>query len=137
MKRIHLAAAIAALMLAGPAFADGHGHGKGHGKSHGDHDRVVMRHDRDDDRYDRYERRDWKAEGRHDNGLHRGQYKHWARGERLPRTYVVQRYYVQDYRDYGLGAPPPGLVWVRPYEQDRTFYLVQVATGLISQIFGR
>ena len=32
---------------------------------------------------------------------------------------------------------PPGMVWVRPYEEDRTFYLVQAASGLISQIFGR
>ena len=134
MKRIHLAAAIAALVLAGPAFADGHGHGKGHDKSRGGHERVVVRHDRDDNRYDR---RDWKAQGRHDNGLHLGQYKHWARGQRLPQTYLVQRYHVQDYRDYGLVAPPPGMVWVRPYEQDRTFYLVQTASGLISQIFGR
>ena len=64
-------------------------------------------------------------------------YKRWARGETIPRTYVVERYYVRDYRAYDLAPPPPGYMWVRPYPQDDTYYLVQLASGLISQIFGR
>lgn len=150
MKRIQLASMIAALLLAGPALA-GHGHGQGgehakaKGKAHGDRVETVRVDHRGHERHE-YDRRvvrtdqrgpQWKAEGRHDNGLHLGQHKQWARGQRLPSNYLEQRYYIRDYRDYGLVAPPPGTVWVRPYQDDRTFYLVQVATGLISQIFGR
>jgi Ni/Co efflux regulator RcnB len=130
MKRIQLVSTIAALLLAGPALAgNGHGHGNSHkNKGHSDHDRVVRVDDRG---------HDWKAEGRHDNGLHLGQHKQWARGQRLPGMYLEQQYYIRDYRDYGLVAPPQGMVWVRPYQDDRTFYLVQAASGLISQILGR
>ncbi|GAB6194776.1 RcnB family protein [Lysobacter xanthus] len=148
MNRMVLASTIAALLLAGPAFA-GNGHGQGHGKAQahgkaqvhakGGHDTVVLPVPgvRVDTRVDT-RGASWKAEGRHDNGLHLGQKKQmWARGERLPRNYLDDRYYVRDYRDYDLMAPPPGTVWVRPYQDSRNFYLVQVATGIISQIFGR
>jgi Ni/Co efflux regulator RcnB len=132
MKRIQLASMIAALLLAGPALAgNGHGHGKDKHKGHDGHDRVVVPI-RVDTRGPA-----WKAQGRHDNGLHLGQRKHWERGQRLPVVYLEPRYYVREYRTYNLAPPPPGMVWVRPYEEDRNFYLVQAATGLISQIFGR
>lgn len=130
MKRILTASAIAALLIAGPAMAKhGNDHGKGKGKG-GDHGHAMAYHGD--------ARGDWKSAGRHDNGLHLGQKKQaWARGQRLPRTYLVQRYYVQDYRRYDLAPPPRGMVWVQPYQDTRNFYLVQVATGIISQIFGR
>ena len=144
MKRMLLASTITALLLAGPAFAgNGHGHGgKHHGKGGKDEAVVVLpvpgrvpgvRVDTRDTHGPA-----WKAAGRHDNGLHLGQRKQeWARGERLPRTYLESQYYVRDYRTFGLVPPPPGMVWVRPYPNDRDFYLVQTATGLISQILGR
>ena len=133
MKRIQLVSTIAALLLAGPALA-GNGHGHGNGQKNKGHDghAAPVRVVRGDDRGPQ-----WKLEGRHDNGLHLGQRKHWDRGQRLPGMYLEQRYYIRDYRDYGLIAPPPGMVWVRPYQDDRTFYLVQAASGLISQILGR
>lgn len=138
MKRMLLATTITALLLSGPALA-GNGNGHGKGKAHkGGHDGhgaavvvpvpvpVVTRAPA------------WKAAGRHDNGLHLGQKKQmWARGQRLPGSYLEDRYYIRDYRQYDLVAPPPGMVWVRPYPDDRRFYLVQAATGLISQILGR
>ena len=132
MKRLLSASAVAALLIAGPAMAgNGHGHDKGKAK-HSGHDRPVATMHRD------HRDRDWKAEGRHDNGLHLGQRKQaWARGQRLPQTYLAPRYYVRNYDAYDLYAPPSGTVWVRPYEDSREFYLVQVATGIISQIFGR
>lgn len=144
MKRMLLASTIAALVLAGPAFAgNGHGNGgKGHGKAGKGGETVVLpipgrapvvrveTHGAHGPA--------WKAAGRHDNGLHLGQRKQeWARGQRLPGTYLDDRYYIRDYRTYGLVPPPPGMVWVRPYPEDRDFYLVQAATGLISQILGR
>lgn len=63
--------------------------------------------------------------------------RRWARGESIPREYLVDRYYVSDYRAYDLAPPPSGYMWVRPYPQDDRYYLVQLATGLISQILGR
>jgi len=36
---------------------------------------------------------------------------------RLPKVYVVRRYVITDYADYGLAAPPPGYEWLR-YGQD-------------------
>lgn len=64
-------------------------------------------------------------------------YRKWARGERIPHDYLVERYYITDYRVYDLAPPPRGYRWVRPYPQDDTFYMVQLATGLVSEIFGR
>lgn len=64
------------------------------------------------------------------------EYRRWARGEHIPRGYLVEPYYVRDYRAYDLAPPPRGYEYVRPYEDDETFYLVQLATGLISRIFG-
>lgn len=127
MKRTLIATTLFALALSSPAFAD---KGKGHGK-HKDHPRSEHR---DDDR-------DWRGDDRHDdrrhdNGRHLGHYKKWARGQHIPREYLVTRYYIDDYRSYRLDAPPRGYRWVRPYEDDKTYYLVQVTTGLISRIFG-
>lgn len=129
MKRLMLTAAMAAMLLPAAAFADGKGNkGKGPGK-HKAHTAHVTHDDRGHSP---------KAQGRHDNGLHLGhQRRAWARGERLPTTYLAPRYYVEDYGVYRLAPPPPGMVWVRPYEDAREFYLVQAATGLISQILGR
>jgi Ni/Co efflux regulator RcnB len=78
----------------------------------------------------------WKRNG-HDNGLHKGWYKQqWRRGDRLSRVYLQPRYYVDDYRAYRLSTPPRGYRWVRPYQNAEEFLLVQVATGLITQILG-
>jgi Ni/Co efflux regulator RcnB len=63
--------------------------------------------------------------------------RRWARGQHLPREYMAAPYYVRDYRAYELAAPPAGYSWVRPDPRDDRYYLVQLATGLISQILGR
>lgn len=142
MKRLLIAASIAALMASGPALADkDKGKGKGPDKHRGPPHaaphvpappRVVYDRARPDVRYDdRYDDR------RHDNGRHLGHYKQWQRGQRIDVVYLEPRYYVRDYRTYRLAPPPRGYVWVRPYEEDNTYYLVQAASGLISQIFGR
>ncbi|HEY4559439.1 MAG TPA: RcnB family protein [Lysobacter sp.] len=127
MKRILLASAMTALLLAGPAFAK-NGHDQHGRQPQAQGIRIGEPHPHN-------------MPVRHDNGRHLGQYKNqhkkWARGERLPRTYLVQRYYVNDYRSYRLAPPPRGMVWVRPYNDSNEFYLVQAATGLISQILGR
>lgn len=120
MKRLLTTALLATLALSGQAFAD-NGKGKHKAKHHGHHGHPAQY--------------DGKRNG-HDNGLHLGHYKRWNRGDRIPSEYLVSRYYVDDYRAYDLDAPPRGYRWVRPYEDDGTYYLVQVASGLISRIFG-
>jgi Ni/Co efflux regulator RcnB len=63
--------------------------------------------------------------------------RHWARGEYIPREYLVERYYVRDYRAYDLAPPPRGYTWVRPDPRDDEYYMVQIATGVIAEILGR
>ena len=44
----------------------------------------------------------------------RGWYPHrWHYGEFLPRFFFIRDYWILDFFDVGLFAPPPGLVWVR------------------------
>jgi Ni/Co efflux regulator RcnB len=107
MKRLLIATALATALLSPAAFAKKHHHHP-------------------------------TATAQHDNGLHLGQLKHerWARGQRIPTTYLARTYYVRDYNTYHLAPPPNGYVWVRPYQDSNEYYLVQAATGLIEQIFG-
>jgi Ni/Co efflux regulator RcnB len=135
MKRLILAASIALALSPALAFASPspspapQGWSQDHGR-HG-HDRRDHRgDDRHDARYDRYQHD--RPAYRHDNGRHLGWYK---RGGRVPVVYLQPRYYVTDYRAYGLAPPPYGYRWVRPYGDDR-YLLVQVATGLIMQVLG-
>lgn len=118
-KQLTLAAAIGTLALAAPtAFA--HDQSKGHGKAH--QSKAAKNYNKSVSKAN-------KAEAK--------AYKRWAKGQNIPREYVVERYYVQDYRAYNLAPPPAGYMWVRPYPQDNTYYMVQLASGLISQILGR
>lgn len=119
LKQVALATAIGSLMVAAPAsFAKDQHHG--HGKHHGKH---AEKH------YNKAVKKAYKEEQK--------AYKRWAKGQYIPRDYIVERYYVQDYRAYDLAPPPNGYMWVRPYPEDDTYYMIQLASGLISQIFGR
>jgi Ni/Co efflux regulator RcnB len=99
-----------------------------------------------------------RAEGRHDNGLHRGWdrrrfngyeyrgdwyygpppaslegavelgYRVWRRGERLP-DYYRESFGEVDYRAYRLDPPPSGYHYVRDDRGD--YLLVGIATGVI------
>ncbi|MEG2942363.1 MAG: RcnB family protein, partial [Thermomonas sp.] len=53
-------------------------------------------------------------------------YRRWARGQYIPRDYMASRYYINDYRNYRLAPPPRGYAWVRPYQNDDTYYMVQI-----------
>lgn len=138
MKRLILAASIALALSPALAFAspspspDPQHWSQDHGRK--DHGRKDRDHRDDRYRYDRYDRyqHDRRPVYRHDNGRHLGWYK---RGGRVPVVYLQPRYYVTDYRAYGLAPPPYGTRWVRPYGDDR-YLLVQVATGLIMQVLG-
>ena len=117
-KRVALAVALGTFALATPAaFAgdQGKGHGKHQDKAAKDYRKAV----------NKAQKEDQKA------------YRRWAKGQNIPREYVVERYYVRDYRANDLAQPPSGYMWVRPYPEDNTYYMVQLASGLISQILGR
>ena len=119
MKRLLIATTLAALALSGPAFAD-------KGKDPYKHHQKAQEKAHKD--YDKAQKKAYKEEQK--------AYKRWARGQHIPHEYLVSRYYIDDYSRYDLAPPPRGYRWVRPYEDDQTYYLVQIATGLISQIFG-
>ncbi len=119
LKQLALAAAIGTLALTAPtAFAQHHPHG--HGKAH--QSKATKNYNK---AVNKAQKEEAKA------------YKRWAKGQNISREYVDERYYVRDYRAYDLAAPPNGYMWVRPYPEDNTYYMVQLASGLISQIFGR
>ena len=124
--RVFIATAIASLVLAtSPAIA-GNGNGQGKDKGKGGPPSHVEHGPPGNAPHDN---------GQHDNGRHLGWYKQqWKRGDRLPLAYVEPRYYLDDYRDYRLHAPPRGYRWVRP--MDDRYLLVEIATGVISEVLG-
>lgn len=124
MKRLLLSISIASLLLSTAAFA-APGQGKDKHQKHGNDHAYQERGNNP------------KAHGRHDNGLHLGQQKQaWKRGQHLPREYLVDRYYINDYQRYDLAPPPRGYRYVRPYQDSNEYLLVQVTTGIISEILG-
>jgi Ni/Co efflux regulator RcnB len=149
MSRIHsifkqsaLAAALALVTLATPAaFAQSQYRGDDRGyydnRDHHDdrRDHRDYRDGRRDYRDDRRDHRDYRKDARKAYRQDQKNYRRWARGQYIPRDYMASRYYVNDYRDYRLAPPPRGYAWVQPYQNDDTYYMVQIASGLIAQIF--
>jgi Ni/Co efflux regulator RcnB len=129
-----LIAMLATLALSGQSFADERG--KEARKAHEEAQREHAKDRREAEKEYWKDRREADKEYRKDLKEERKAYRRWARGEHIPRDYLVESYYIRDYRDYDLAPPPPGYMWVRPYEDDDTYYMVQLANGLISQIFG-
>jgi len=117
LKQLALAAALGALVASPVAMAQHQGHAKGHAK----HEQKAQKE------YRKAVHKAQKAEAK--------AYKRWAKGQHIPREYVVERYYITDYQAYDLAPPPVGYQYIQPYPQDDTYYLVQLASGLISQIF--
>lgn len=128
LKQSAIATALAVATLATPA-AFAHDQHRGHDRHH-DH-----RHDRRDHRDDRRDYREYRKDVRQAYRQDQRNYRRWARGQYIPRDYMASRYYINDYRTYRLAPPPRGYAWVRPYQNDDTYYMVQIASGLIAQIF--
>ncbi|MBJ6980913.1 RcnB family protein [Luteimonas sp. MC1572] len=135
MKRLLLAAALAtvAVSAAGTAEArDNHRHDRYDQKAERDYwkDRQkAERRARKD--YEKAERHYWKAVREDEKA-----YRRWARGQYIPVEYRQPRYYVHDYRSYGWDAPPAGYTYVRPHPQDDTYYMIELASGLVARILG-
>ncbi|MBP7815529.1 MAG: RcnB family protein [Phenylobacterium sp.] len=122
MKFVLIAAA-ASLALAAPAFADPGGHGQGHDKGH---------KNKGGEHYDRHGAGTPPGLAKKPGGMPPGHYKKmYNRGQRLPTTYVTQRYYVANPQAYRLRTPPAGYRWVQVDDQ---YYLAQTRTGLISEV---
>ena len=149
MKTLWIASALVTLAFARPVAADEPG--KEARKAYEEAQREAWKDRREAQREYAKDRREaereyWKdrreaerefaKERREALKEQREDYRRWARGEYIPREFLVDRYYVRDYYAYDLAPPPRGYVYVRPYEDAETFYLVQLATGLISTIFG-
>jgi Ni/Co efflux regulator RcnB len=129
MKRL-IITTLAATLLAGTALS---GTAMAAGQRHDDHDRgrYDQRDDRrQDDRYDRHDRRDY-GHSRREAAHERRDYRRWERGQRLDARYRDNRYYVSDWRRHGLRAPPRGYRWQRV---DDSYVLAAVATGLIASV---
>jgi Ni/Co efflux regulator RcnB len=60
------------------------------------------------------------------------QQSHWARGQRMPKTYYSDRSHYVDYRSNHLSAPRRGYRWVRT--DDNNYAMVAITTGLIASI---
>ena len=137
LKQSAIATALAVATLATPtAFA--HDQHRGHDRHHDDRrDHRDYRDGRRDYRDDRRDHRDYRKDMRQAYRQDQRDYRRWARGQYIPRDYMASRYYINDYRNYRLAAPPRGYAWVRPYQNDDTYYMVQLATGLIAQAFAR
>jgi Ni/Co efflux regulator RcnB len=61
-----------------------------------------------------------------------GWYAHrWTYGERLPPAFFIRDYWLSDYFDFGLVAPPYGATWVR-YGSDAL--LIDEETGEVIQV---
>jgi Ni/Co efflux regulator RcnB len=58
-------------------------------------------------------------------------YHRWSYGDNLPREYWAQNYWINNYLNFGLIAPPDGYVWVR-YGPDAV--LIDEDTGEIVQV---
>lgn len=151
MKKLLIASALAAIAFSGSAVADDDkerrkDHQEAQREYEKDRREAIREYEKDRREHMREaakdhreaEREYWKDRQEAEREWHEDvrEHRRWARGEYIPRDYLADRYYVRDYRDYDLAVPPDGHVWVRPYEGDDTYYLVQVATGLISRILG-
>lgn len=137
MKRLFIYVVTAAL-LAGTAatYASPQDDGRYHEHRDDDRDRHDHDRDRDDHGHDRDDHghdRDYRDEGHHDNGEHRGWEKQaYRRGERMPDRYYTHEYYVTDYERYHVRRPDPGYRWVR--SDDGQLILTAIATGIIVDI---
>ena len=58
-------------------------------------------------------------------------YRRWSYGDTLPAEYWAQDYWISNFLNFGLDAPPDGYVWVR-YGSDAL--LVDEDTGEIVEV---
>jgi Ni/Co efflux regulator RcnB len=112
-----------ALSLASANFAFAQGRG-----DRGDNrDEKAQRHEGERHDMGRRGPPSW-ANNRHDVPR---DYRHWNRGDRLPREYWDRQYVVDDWRGHHLRQPPRGYHWV---QSGGDYLLVAIATGIIADL---
>ncbi|HRN62874.1 MAG TPA: RcnB family protein [Luteimonas sp.] len=134
MKRLLLAIALTTFAISAAGTADARDDRRGYGYHEDGKDYWKDRRKADKralKAQEKAEKAYWKAVKEDQKA-----YRRWARGQYIPVEYRQPRYYVSDYRAYHLAPPPRGYSYVRPYDHDDTYYLVELATGLITQILG-
>ncbi|MGN6517772.1 MAG: RcnB family protein [Rhizomicrobium sp.] len=114
-------------------------HGSGHwtGSGGNDHDNNWSGRGRHGHDFSDFNRRNvhashhyrWRGRSWHWPSGH--SYRRWTFGMTLPSIFWANNYWIDDYYDYGLGAPPPGTVWVR-YGNDAI--LIDRYTGEILEV---
>ena len=88
LKQLALAAALGAFVVASPAaFADGKGQHK-HGHKHQSDKHYYKDRDKAYKDYRKHVRKAQREDAK--------AYRRWARGQYIPRDYIVERYYVRD-----------------------------------------
>ncbi len=114
---------------------NGHRYDNDRGNRHDNNDRGY-RHD-NGNRYDNGNRGNhygWNGQRYHAPAQyvrpHGYQVRTWRNGDRLPRAYRGNQYYV-DYRQYHLNAPPRGYQYVRV---NNDVVLTAIATGIIASV---
>ena len=146
-------------LAAGPAIAKDHGRGHDRDRDNGRH--GYERGDRGDHRYRRDDDDDRRKYSHRDNYRRYGYDRHyhapaprvvyrpvyrpayhpgygaprWSRGARYYGDGYGPTYVVNNYRGYGLRAPPRGHYWRRSDAGD--YLLVAVATGIITDLILR
>jgi len=147
MKKVFLVAlAAATVMSAGAAAAQPYNGGSRYERGYRDNDRdgrFDMRDWNRDSRAYQFDRRDnQRYNQRFNQRNHRfygGQYGYqgyrgaWRAGQRFPH-YNQSRYYINDYRRYGLPAPRPGYRYYRDDNGD--VVMAAIASGIIGLIIG-
>lgn len=135
MKRLLLSAVLATFAASTGGLAEAHDHPR--------HDRHAQKAERDywkerQKAEKRARKEHEKAERAYRKAVREEEkaYRRWARGQHIPYEYRQPHYYVRDYQRYGLAAPPPGYTYVRPYPEDDTYYMIELASGLIASILG-
>jgi Ni/Co efflux regulator RcnB len=134
MKRLVLAAVLAAVAASSAGLAEARDHPR-----NDRHHKAERDYWKDRQKAERHARKDHeKAERAYRKAVREDEkaYRRWARGQHLPAEYRQPRYYVQDYQRYGMAPPPAGYTYVRPYPDDDTYYMIELASGLISTILG-
>ncbi len=113
------------ICLISPAMAKGNGHSNGNHSNHSEHvenSKSSYKHDNRSSNNGRYQ-------GSSGNpGLALGHYK---KGDKLPSSYLNDRYYVTDWKAHNLKRPPRGYRWIYA---DGRYILASIITGVITDI---
>ena len=125
MKRIFAAAVLVALSSGSAVIAQP-----------ANPNRIYQNDGRDDGDRNNQNRVEQNGRGdRMDNPNTQRSAPRWSRGDRLPREYMQERFFVTNWQQHNLRQPPRGYRWVRNDSND--FFLVLISTGVLLEVVYR